>query len=107
MVISRHSPEYCPEFNEKVRKATLELMGKMDELLKKHGVKVVGAWFGFVPTQHTNYMVYEAPSVEALQKISMEPEVLAASAHESQETIIVKSLEEIMKELQQAKKPSA
>jgi len=103
MVISRHSPEYCPEFNEKVRKAVLELMGKMDELLKKHGVKVVGAWFGFVPTEHTNYMVYEAPSVEALQKLSMEPEILAASAHDSQEIKIVKSLEEIMKELQQVK----
>jgi len=47
--------------------------------------------------------VYEAPSVEALQKLSMEPEVLAASAYDSQETIIVKSLEEIMKELQPAK----
>jgi len=103
MVISRHSPEYCPEFNEKVRKAVLELMGKMDGLLKKHGVKMVGAWFGFVPSAHTNYMVYEAPSVEALQKLSMEPDVLAASAYDSQETIIVKSLEEIMKELQPAK----
>jgi len=103
MVISRHTPEYCPEFNEKVRKATLEAMGKMDKLLKKHRVKMVGAWFGFVPTAHTSYMVYEAPNVEALQKLSMEPEILATSAHDSQETIIVKSLEEIMKELQQAK----
>jgi len=103
MVISRHAPEYCPEFNKNVRKAVLEFMGKFDGLLKKHGVKLVGAWFGFVPTEHTNYMVYEAPSVEALQKISMEPELLAACAHWSQETIIVKSLEEKMKELQQAK----
>ena len=103
MVISRHSPEYCPEFNEKVRKAILELMGKMDGLLKKHGVKMVGAWFGFVSTEHTYYMVFEAPSLEAFQKLSMEPELLAASAHDSQETKIVKNLEEIMKELQQVK----
>jgi hypothetical protein len=103
MVISTHSPEYCPENNEKVRKATLEVMSKMDGLLKKHGVKIVGAWFGFVPSEHTHYIVYEAPSVEALQKLRMEPEIRAASAYDSQETKIVKSLEEITKELQQAK----
>lgn len=103
MVISSHSPEYCPENNEKVRKATLEAIGKMDELLKKHGVTLVGAWFGFVPSEHTHYRVYEAPSVEALQKFRLEPEVRAASAYDSQETKIVKSLEEITKELQQAK----
>ena len=103
MVISTHSPEYCPENNEKVRKATLEVMSKMDGLLKKHGVKIVGAWFGFVPSEHTHYIVYEAPSVEALQKLRMKPEIRAASAYDSQETKIVKSLEEITKELQQAK----
>jgi hypothetical protein len=42
-----------------------------------------------------------------LQKLSTEPEVLAASAYDSHETKIVKSLEEIMKELKQAKQPSA
>jgi len=103
LVISSHSPEYCPEFNEKARKATLEAMGKIDGLLKKHGVKLVGAWFGFVPTEHTHYMVFEAPSLEAFQKFRTEPEFLAASAHDSQETEIVKNLEEITKELQQSK----
>ncbi len=103
MVISRHSPEYCPENNEKVRKATLEAIDKMDELLKKHKVKIVGAWFGFVPSEHTHYIVYEAPNVGALQKLSMEPEIRAASAYETQETKIVKNLEEITKELQQIK----
>lgn len=103
LVISNHSPEYCPENNEEVRKATLQLIGKMDALLNKHRVKIVGAWFGFVPSEHTNYIVYEAPSVEALQKLRMEPEVRAASAYDSQETKIVKNLEEITKELQQIK----
>ncbi len=93
LVISRHSPEYCPEFNEKVRKAMLEAVGKMDGLLKKHGVKLVGAWFGSVPADHIYYMVYEAPSVEAFQKLSMEPESLAAAAHDTQEIKIVTSLE--------------
>jgi len=44
MVIASHSPENCDWFNEKSQKTTLKFMGKLDELLKKHGVKMVGAW---------------------------------------------------------------
>lgn len=32
VLISRHSPENCPMFNEKARKVVLELAGKMDRL---------------------------------------------------------------------------
>jgi hypothetical protein len=103
LVISSHSPECCPENDVKVRKAALELVSKMDGLLKKHNVRIVGAWFGFVPSEHAHYIVHEAPSEEALQNLSMEPEIRAASTYDSQETKIVKNLEEITKELQQIK----
>ena len=93
LVISNHSPEYCPENNAKVRKATLELISKMDGLLKKHNVKIVGAWFGFVPSEHTHYIVYESPSVEALQNLSMEPEIRAASAYDSGSSCMVSIFE--------------
>jgi hypothetical protein len=63
---------------------------------------MVGAWFGFIPSEHTHFIVYEAPHVEALQNFSMEPEVRAASAYDSQEIKIVKNLEEISKQLQQS-----
>ncbi len=101
LVISRHAPEYCPGFNEKVRKATIEAMGKMDELLKKHGVKLVGAWS--VPSEHTIYEVIEAPSLEDFQELSLEPEVSAMGAYSTDEIKIAKPLEESMKMLQQAK----
>ena len=52
-----------------------DLMNKMDKLLKKYGVKVVGAWTS-IP-EHTNIAVYDAPSMEAMFKFSMEPEVMA------------------------------
>jgi hypothetical protein len=102
MVILRHSPENCDWFNEKSKKATLKFMGKLDELLKKHGCKILGAWTS-EPAGHESFYVFEAPSVEALQKFGMEPEVLATSAYRTMETKIVMSLEEEMKLRQLAK----
>jgi len=104
LVISRHSPENCNTFNEKARKATLELMGKLDGLLKKHGVKRVGAWV-VLGGEHLNFMVFEAPSLEAFQKFSMEPEVRALNAYNTNETKIAMTIEESMKLLTQAKQP--
>jgi hypothetical protein len=106
MVIARHSPENCDWFNEKSRKATLEFAGKLDKLLKKHGVKMLGAWTT-EPAGHQSFVVFEAPSLEAFQKFNMEPEVLTTNAYRTFETSIVMSMEEEMKLRQQAKKPSA
>ena len=39
LLISRHSPENCPMFNEKARKVYMEYFSKLDGLLKKHGIK--------------------------------------------------------------------
>ncbi len=96
MVILRHSPENCDWFNEKSRKATLELMDKVDELMKKHDIKLLGAWTSD-RGGHETFWVVEAPSVEAFQKFGMEPEVLATLAYRTMQTNIVMSLEEEMK----------
>jgi len=96
MVILRHSPENCDWFNEKSRKATLEFMGKVDELLKKHGIKMLGAWT-MDPAGHQSFWVVEAPSVEAFQEFGMEPEALATLAHRTMEIKLVMSFEEEMK----------
>jgi len=100
LLISRHSPENCDMFNEKSRKVTLELMGKMEELLKKHGVKLLGGWI--VTTEHLGVYAFEAPSFEAFQKLGNEPEVLATSAFETYEIKPAISFEEAVQMLQQA-----
>lgn len=99
MGISRHSPENCGAFNEKARKATLTFMNKMLELLKKHGCKNRGMWV--VPSEHLNIWVIEAPSLEAYQKLSMEPETLALMEFQTIDTKVLTPLEESMKLLQQ------
>jgi hypothetical protein len=106
MVILRHSPENCDWFNEKSRKATLELMGKVDKLLRKHEIKMLGAWTTD-PAGHESFWVVEAPSLEAFQKFGMEPEVLASSAYRTMDIKLVMSMEEEMKLRQQATQPSA
>ena len=88
-------------FNEKARKVSLQLVNKMEGLLKKHGVKMVGLWQ--VPTEHLIFEVYEAPSLEAFQKLGREPEIQAWYAYNTTEMKIALSAEEAAQMLLQAK----
>ena len=94
LIISRHSPENCPLNNEKMKKLTLELPEKMSGLEKKHGIKRVGVWT--VIPEHLVVWVYEAPSSEALQKFSMEPDIAKWMAWNTSEIKLAMSLEESM-----------
>jgi hypothetical protein len=95
LIISRHSPENCPMNNEKMKRMTLELPNKLGGLEKKHGIKRVGVWT--VIPEHLLVWVYEAPSSEALQKFSMEPEIAKWMAWNTSEIKLAMSLEESMK----------
>jgi uncharacterized protein with GYD domain len=93
--IFKHSPESCPMHNEKTKKVTIDLMANMDKLTKKYGIKTVGSWHSF-PT-HTVVAVYDAPSMEAMMKFSMEPVILAFLAYNHSEMLPVTTVEEGMK----------
>jgi len=101
LAISRHSPESCPMFDDKRRKGLLELTEKLEGVAKKHGVKVVGLWNVF--SEHLTVAVYEAPSLEAFQKLQMDPELAVWYAFNTQETKIALGMEDIVKMLKQAK----
>lgn len=78
--ISKHSPENCPFYSEKLRKignemiekyGSLDKMGEeREKIVKKHGIKEIGTWI--VPSEHIIFMVREAPSIEAYQKFLIE-----------------------------------
>jgi len=93
--IMQHSPESCPYHNEKTKKLALAFFSKQEQLLKKHGVKVIGAWHS--AEDHTVAMVYEVPNVEAMQKFMMEPEVLNFMAYQTGHTRLVTTMEEAVK----------
>jgi hypothetical protein len=99
LIISRHSAENCPLNNEKMKSMTLALPDKLGGLEKKHGVTRVGAWT--VIPEHLLVWVYEAPSSEALQNFSMEPEIVKWMAWNTSEIKLAMSFEESMKLLKQ------
>ena len=92
LIISRHTVENCPLNNEKMKKMTLELPAKLGRLEKKHGVKRIGAWT--VVPEHLLIWVYEAPSSDALQKFSLEPEMIKWMAWNTSEIKLAMNLEE-------------
>jgi uncharacterized protein with GYD domain len=101
LVISKHSPEDCPMFNEKARKVMTVYMNKIDALSKKYGMKMVAACG--VPNEHLNVVIIEAPNLEVLQKASMEPEVMAMNAYNTIEVKQGLNREESEKMLKQIK----
>jgi hypothetical protein len=63
--VIKHTAADCLVHNEEIRKVTFEASSQMEELAKKHGIKIVGGWN--VHPKHLQVMVYEAPSFEAMQ----------------------------------------
>jgi uncharacterized protein with GYD domain len=94
-MIERHSPENCPMFNEKTRKIMMASNDKFDKLAKKYGVKMIGSWA--VPNEHLGFDVFEAPSLEAVTKLMMEPALMALGAFETCEIKAAFSSEELTK----------
>jgi uncharacterized protein with GYD domain len=97
LVISKHSPESCPMTNEKMKKAAADLMSKIGELSKKHGVKLVGV-YNVIP-EHFGIQVFEAPNFEALMKLAMEPEIMKFTINTITEVKMAMTLEETLKML--------
>ena len=54
---------------------------------------MLGAWFAL--SEHTLYEVFDAPSLEALQKMAMEPEILQWSAFNTMEIKLVATVDEV------------
>ena len=81
-------------FNEKTRQIHVNLLNKLDSLLKKYNITLLGAWFAL--TEHTLYEVFDSPSLEAFQKMAMEPEIVQWSAFNTMEIKMVSSVNDVM-----------
>jgi len=98
LLVWRHTAADCPAHNEKSRKSMAEFMSKAAELDAKHGVKVVGSWV--VHSEHLMVQVCEAPSFEAMQAFSMEPESMSLMNWSTMELKAAMTLEETWKMVQ-------
>jgi hypothetical protein len=92
--ISKHSPESCPVNNEKSMKTWRALNAKWEQLIKKHGVKLIGAWHD--AGNHRLILVWDG-SMDALMKLWMEPEMMAFGAIHNNELVPVTTYEESVK----------
>ncbi len=97
LVISKHSPESCWMFNKGARKVSLDLVNNLDKILKKHKIKIMGWWW--VLSEHTLYEVLDAPSLEALEKMSQEPEIRKWSAYHTMEIKLAYPADDVMQML--------
>jgi len=101
LAMSKHAPDKCPTFNETTKRVYEKWFSSVAENYRKHGVKLIGGWS--VHGEHLNFWVIEAPSLEALQALMMEPDILALSAIETMEFKMAMSMEEVAKMLQLGK----
>jgi hypothetical protein len=90
LMMSKHAPESCPMVNERTRKVYINWLSKLDEINKKYKMKVI--WVGGVPSEHLSIFVMEAPSLEAFEKASCDPENIAMMATETMEVKLVTSM---------------
>jgi L-rhamnose mutarotase len=97
LLIHRHSPENCSMFNKEARKVHLDLKEKLEAILKKHEIKELGCWCAL--SEHTMYDVYDAPSLEAFERMAQEPEIVKWFAYNTVEIKLVYPSEEVVKML--------
>jgi hypothetical protein len=93
LLISRHAPESCWMFNEKTRQIHINLLNTLESLMKKYKITLLGAWFAL--PEHTLYEVFDAPTLEAFQKMAMEPEILQWSAFNTMEIKLVATVDDV------------
>jgi len=96
--IERHAPTECIGNNE-TRKAALKLLDTMPELLKKHGIKMVGSWT--VHSEHLTFRVFEAPGFEAILKFQDEPECESWRQFTTSELKVAMTMDEVAKHIRQ------
>jgi L-rhamnose mutarotase len=80
-------------FNEKTRQIHKNLLSRLESFLKKYQITLLGAWF--VLPEHTLYEVFDAPSLEAFQKMAMEPEILQWSAFNTMEIKLAATVDDV------------
>ena len=100
LVISRHNPESCWMHNAATRQIHVNLANKLESLLKKHKISLLGCWFDL--PGHTLYEFYDVPNIEALQKMVAEPEIVQWSSFNTMEIKMVNSVDDVMGMLKQA-----
>jgi hypothetical protein len=91
----KHTPQFCPMFNNDVKNKFKEIIGKRDEVAKKLGVKVLSAYSPTV--EHRIFFIVDAPSQQAVESYFWETGYLFWNAVET--LAQVQLLEDVIKRI--------
>lgn len=86
-------------FNPHTRKVYTNWLAKMPETFQKYGIKLVSACT--VLSEQLTVFILDAPSLEALQRMEMEPEHFAVNMIDTIEVKPALNMEEGIKAFQQ------
>ncbi len=70
MVVLTHGPDTCAAAHAESGQMMRDAMNNMDEVSKKHGVAVQGAWID--PPGHIFYIVADAPNAHVINDLVTE-----------------------------------
>jgi hypothetical protein len=100
LMLLKDTPQTCCLSNVQSAKATFDLLAKLPEINQKYGIKILASCT-VISGEHVSTMIVEAPSLEAVQRASMEPEYFALNKFGTLEIKPALSSEETVKLMQQ------
>jgi hypothetical protein len=91
---ARHTPESCPQHNMEARKVYNQFYAKLNELMQKNGVKMVGGWVSM--PEHLIVFVYDVQDPVGMIRFMQEPEMVAWQSYQVVENRPVRMFDEAM-----------
>jgi len=88
----KHTVESCAMFNETVKEKFKALVGKRQEVAKKHNIKILSAYTSTL--EHLIFYVVEAPNQQAVENYFMD---IGFAFWNDVEIRLVKAVEEVVK----------
>ena len=100
LMIMKDTPQTCPLFNAQSAKAYSDWLAKLPDINKKYGIRHLASCT-VIQGEHVSTIIVEAPSLEAVQRATMEPEYFALYKFGTIEIQPALSGEETVKLMQQ------
>jgi len=99
LMTARHSPESCPQHNAEARKVYNQFYAKLNDLMQKNGVKMVGGWVSM--PEHLVVFVFDVQDSAGMIGFMREPDMVAWQSFHVVENRPVRMFDEAMALLKQ------
>lgn len=94
LMTARHTPESCPQHNEAARKVYNQFYAKLNGLMQKNGVKMVGGWVSM--PEHLTVLVFDVQDSAGMIGFMREQDMVAWQSYQVVENRQVRMFDETM-----------